>query len=95
VRHEHVGTVKITWRFLITYDAIPNPRERKMSVFNDLSPILIPVTALLIPIVSVIAWVILKITRLHFLHETIRHLSEHGQPIPPELLSEITDSKSS
>ena len=66
-----------------------------MNSFSDLSPILIPITALLIPIVSIIAWVVLKITRLHLLHETVRHLSEHGQPIPPELLSKIVDDKSS
>lgn len=66
-----------------------------MSIFNDLSPMLIPITALLIPIVSIIAWATLKITRLHLLHETIRHLSEHGQAIPPEFIREIIDSKSS
>lgn len=64
-----------------------------MSSLTDLSPILIPITALLIPIVSIIAWAILKITRLQLLHETVRHLSEHGQPIPPELISKIIDSK--
>ncbi len=66
-----------------------------MNVLTDLSPILIPITALLIPIVSIIAWLILRITRLHLLHETVRHLSERGQPIPPELLKSIIDSKAS
>lgn len=65
-----------------------------MSSLTDLSPVLIPIIALLIPIVSIIAWVILKITRLQLLHETVRHLSEHGQPIPPELISKIIDGKS-
>jgi hypothetical protein len=66
-----------------------------MNVLTDLSPILIPITALLIPIVSIIAWVVLKITRLHLLHETVRHLSEHGRPIPPELIANMVDDKSS
>jgi hypothetical protein len=66
-----------------------------MSVFNDLSPILIPIIALLIPIVSIISWAVLRIVRLNLLHETIRHLSQHGQPIPPELLAQIIDTKTS
>ena len=66
-----------------------------MSVLNDLSPILIPIIALLIPIVSIISWAVLKVVRLNLLHETIRHLSQQGQPIPPELLAQIVDTKSS
>ena len=64
-----------------------------MSAFTDLSPVLIPVIALLIPIVGIIAGVILKVMRLQMLHETVRHLSANGQPIPPELLAQITDKK--
>ena len=65
-----------------------------MSLFTDLSPILIPITALLIPIVGIIGAVALKITRLHLLHETVRQLSANGQAIPPELLNKIIDTKS-
>jgi len=64
-----------------------------MSSFTDLSPILIPVVALLIPIVWIIAWAVLKATRLQLLHETIRHISASGQPIPPELLNQIIEKK--
>ncbi|MBA5686904.1 hypothetical protein [Rugamonas apoptosis] len=66
-----------------------------MSTMTDLSPILIPVIALMIPIVGIIASTVLKVTRLHLLHETVRSLSANGQPIPPELLSEIATKKSS
>ena len=66
-----------------------------MTTLTDLSPILIPVIALLIPIVGIIASTILKLTRLHLLHETVRSLSANGQPIPPELLSEIAGKKPS
>jgi hypothetical protein len=66
-----------------------------MSLFTDLSPILVPIIALLIPIVSIVAWAIVKITRLNLLHETVRHLSANGQSIPPELLAKIVDRKSS
>ncbi len=66
-----------------------------MDSLTDLSPVLIPIIALLIPIVSIIAWAAVKITRSNLLHETVRHLSANGQPIPPELLAKITDSKSS
>lgn len=64
-----------------------------MNILTDLSPILVPVITLLIPIVWIIASVVLKITRLHLLHETIRHLSANGQPIPPELLDNIIGKK--
>jgi hypothetical protein len=66
-----------------------------MSLFTDLSPILVPIIALLIPIASIAAWAIVKITRLNLLHETVRHLSANGQSIPPELLAKIVDRKSS
>jgi hypothetical protein len=65
-----------------------------MSFLTDLSPILIPVVALLIPIVAIIATITFKIMRLQLLHETVRQLSANGQPIPPELLNKIIDSKS-
>jgi len=64
-----------------------------MNVFTDLSPLLIPIIALLIPIVWIIAWAVLKATRLQLLHETIRHISASGQPIPPELLNQIIEKK--
>jgi hypothetical protein len=60
-----------------------------MHSFTDMSPILIPIVALLIPIVGIIAGVTLKITRLQLLHETVRQISANGQPIPPELLNQI------
>lgn len=66
-----------------------------MSSFTDVSPLLIPIVALLTPIVYIIAWATVKITRLNLLHETARHLSSNGQPIPPELLAEMVKSKPS
>lgn len=64
-----------------------------MSILTDVSPVLIPVVALLVPIVAIIASVVTKITRLNLLHETVRQLGASGQPIPPELLAKIVDSK--
>jgi hypothetical protein len=64
-----------------------------MSFFSDLSPLLVPILALLTPIVWIIAWAMMKVTRSQQLHETVRHLSANGQPIPPELLKKITDDK--
>lgn len=64
-----------------------------MSMLTDVSPLLIPIIALLIPIAGIIAWAAIKITRMNLLHETARHLSSNGQPIPPELLAEITGDK--
>lgn len=60
-----------------------------MILFSDLSPLLVPILLMLIPIVGIIAWAAIKITRMHLLHETVRHLSSNGQPIPPELLNQI------
>ena len=64
-----------------------------MSVLSDVSPLLVPIVAMLVPISGVIAWAVVKITRMNLLHETARHLSSNGQPIPPELLAEITGNK--
>lgn len=64
-----------------------------MSSFTDMSPILIPVIALLIPIAGIISWTVIKVTRLNLLHETVRQLAASGQPIPPELMAEITSNK--
>jgi hypothetical protein len=64
-----------------------------MNFLTNLSPLLIPIIALFIPIVAIIARTVLKVTRLNLLHETVRHLAQNGQPIPAELLSQIADSK--
>jgi len=69
--------------------------EKNMRFLTDVSPVLIPILALLVPIVGIIAWATVKISRMNSLHETVRHLSSNGQPIPPELLAEITDRKRS
>lgn len=65
-----------------------------MSPFSNLSPLLVPIIALLIPIAGIVAWAVVKITRSNSLHETVRLLSANGQPIPPELLAKIVDNKS-
>jgi len=64
-----------------------------MYLLQDMSPLLIPIIALLIPIVGVVAWAVVKVNQAHLLHETVRILSANGQPIPPELLRKITGSK--
>lgn len=64
-----------------------------MSLLTDVSPLLIPIIALIIPIVGIIAWAAIRITRMNLLHETIRHFSTNGQPVPPELLAKITGDK--
>ncbi|MBC3862607.1 hypothetical protein H8K32_10885 [Undibacterium jejuense] len=66
-----------------------------MNSLSDLSPVLIPIIALMIPIVSVIAIVVLKIVRMQLLHETIRQISASGQTVPSELLNEIVNTKAS
>ncbi|HEX7643045.1 MAG TPA: hypothetical protein VF472_12635 [Burkholderiaceae bacterium] len=65
-----------------------------MNTLAELSPELIPIVALFIPIVAIIATAAVKISRANLLHETVRHLAASGQPIPPELLAKIVDPKS-
>jgi uncharacterized membrane protein len=69
------------------------PKEKKMNWLTTVSPILIPIVALLIPIVGIIAGAVLKIQKLQLLHETIRVLSANGQQIPQELLDKILEKK--
>ncbi|MRX10529.1 hypothetical protein GJ697_22090 [Pseudoduganella sp. FT25W] len=64
-----------------------------MNWLTTVSPILIPIVALLIPIVGIIAGAVLKIQKLQLLHETIRVLSANGQQIPQELLDKILEKK--
>ena len=66
-----------------------------MIFFSNLSPVLIPVLAMCVPIVGIVAWAVVKISRLQMLHETIRQMSANGQPIPPELIAQIVERKSS
>jgi len=51
---------------------------------------LIPLVALLIPIVAIVGGLIARARSEKVLHETIRQLSERGQPIPSELLTRRT-----
>lgn len=54
--------------------------------------LLIPILALLIPIVAIVAHYLGKATSERLRHETIRELGRAGQPIPPELLADAQDS---
>ena len=64
-----------------------------MNVLNDVSPILVPIVALLVPTVALVSWAAVKIARLNLLNETVRQMSKNGQPIPPELLEKIAGRK--
>ncbi len=55
-------------------------------VLRDNFPVLIPILALMIPIVAIVAHYLTKSRREQAMHETIRELVKAGQPIPPELL---------
>jgi hypothetical protein len=59
------------------------------TTLKHIAPFLIPILGLSIPIVAII-WS--NRTRMHnatLLHETLRHLSELGRPIPESLLDEL------
>lgn len=53
---------------------------------KQLAPFLIPLLALMIPIVAIVGGLVYRSRREELLHETVRQLSERGQSIPPELL---------
>ena len=59
----------------------------------ELSPFIIPVVGMLIPIVAIICHTVMKVMRMQMLHETVKHLADRGQPIPPELLNSIISQK--
>lgn len=54
--------------------------------FQSFGPLMIPILALLIPIVAILAHYISKTSIARERHETMRALARAGQPIPPELL---------
>lgn len=60
--------------------------------FHAISPLLIPILALCIPIVAITAHYLGKANSEKLRHETIRELARAGQPIPPELLADAQDS---
>ncbi|MGQ3051229.1 MAG: DUF6249 domain-containing protein [Roseateles sp.] len=55
-------------------------------------PLFIPILAMFIPIVAIVAHYLGKAHSERQRHETIRELARAGQPIPPELLGEAQDS---
>lgn len=52
--------------------------------------VLIPIIAMCIPVVAIVAGAIRSWQVEHERHETIRELAKHGQPLPPELLQGST-----
>ena len=65
-----------------------------MMFHSDFPPgLLIPIVALAIPIVGIVANALIKISRDRERHATIRELARAGQAIPPELLAEAADSE--
>lgn len=52
-------------------------------------PYLVPIMALLIPIVAIVMGVSAKMRREQLLHETLRQFADKGQPLPPELLAQL------
>lgn len=53
-------------------------------------PFLVPIMALMIPIVAIIMGIQAKMRREQLLHETLRQLADKGQPLPPELLNQLS-----
>jgi len=53
-------------------------------------PFLVPIVALMIPIVAIVMGIQAKMRREQLLHETLRQLADKGQPLPPELMAQLT-----
>ena len=60
------------------------------TTIKHVAPLLIPLMALLIPIVAIAIGGWARVRRHRELHETIRQISSLGQPVPPELLAQVT-----
>lgn len=60
--------------------------ESDIFVLKHILPFMIPIVALLIPIVAIVAHYVSKASRERAIHETVRQLSAAGQPIPQQLL---------
>jgi hypothetical protein len=60
--------------------------------FPTIGPLMIPILALLIPIVAIVAHYLGKAHNERQRHETMRALARAGLPIPPELLADAQDS---
>jgi hypothetical protein len=63
-----------------------------LAYLEQLGPYLVPILALLIPIVAIVGKYVTTIRREELIHETMRQLSERGQPIPPELLAGLAQA---
>jgi hypothetical protein len=59
------------------------------TTLKHIAPFLIPMVALAIPIVAIIWSYRSRMHQSTLLHETIRHLSDHGHPIPQSLLDQL------
>ena len=53
--------------------------------------LIIPVLGLFVPIVAIVAHYLGKAYGEHQRHQTIREFARAGQPVPPELLTEVQD----
>lgn len=58
--------------------------------FQAWLPLMIPILALMIPIVAIVSHYLGRAHSERQRHETIRELARAGQPIPPELLADAT-----
>ena len=59
------------------------------TTLKHIAPFLIPILALSIPIVAIIWSYRSRMHQSTLLHETIRHLSDHGHPIPQSFLDQL------
>jgi hypothetical protein len=60
------------------------------TTLKHLAPFAVPLLALCIPIFAIVMRSLERMRRNNNLHATLRHLSERGTPIPPELLEAAT-----
>jgi|CXWL01.1.fsa_nt_gi hypothetical protein len=56
-------------------------------VLKQLFPFLVPIAALMIPIVAIVMTIASKMRRDRLMHETVRQFAEKGLPVPPELFA--------
>ena len=65
------------------------------TTLKHIAPFAIPLLALCIPIIHILMGGVVRIRRHQQLHETIRHMTEKGLPIPEELIKAVVSGNES
>jgi hypothetical protein len=78
---------RVSARIQVIITLLTEEKTMGPDTLKHLFGLMIPIIAICIPIVAIVAGIRMKMAREQLMHETVRQLAERGQPIPPELLN--------